>query len=253
VVRKKRVDLNKGAFVMVEKKRTAAVIEDFDSFWEAPDDIEAGYRKFGIFYRHNYLQYFPSDKASNILVVSCGPGYMVQLLNQSGYSNVLGIDSIAEKIEPALKKKLNCQHASAFEFLESTEDFFDAIFCEQEINHLTKTEIYEFLTLCHKKLKDGGTLIIHSLNGANPLVGIENLALNFDHFNIFTEKSLVQLLEHLQYREIRPIPLNLYVFFKNPVNYVGIAINAVLNTVFRLMYTFYGKKNKIFFQEDRCG
>ena len=188
---------------MKENSRTAAVIEPFDSFWEAPEDIEKGYGKFGTFYRHNYLKHFPENKDVNILIVSCGPGYMVSLLNQSGYNNVLGIDSIQEKIEPALKKNLKCKNAEAFDFLETTNEMYDVIFCEQEINHLSKQEIFDFLSLCRTKLNADGTLIIHSLNGANPLVGIENLALNVDHFNIFTEKSLVQLLEHLDYREIR--------------------------------------------------
>jgi SAM-dependent methyltransferase len=231
---------------MEEKRDTAAVMEDFDSFWEAPDDIEKGYGRFGTFYRHNYLKFLPENRNANILVVSCGPGYMVHLLNQCGYTNVVGIDSVAAKIEPALSKNLNCRHAAVFDFLEATEEVYDVIFCEQEINHLTKSEIFEFLQLCKTKLNDGGTLIIHSLNGANPLVGIENLALNVDHFNIFTEKSIVQLLEHFGYQNIQPFPLKLYVFYKNPLNYVGIVINALLDAVFRLIYTFYGKNNTIF-------
>ena len=109
----------------------------------------------------------------------------VNLLNRKGYSNVLGIDSIEKKIEPALKRNLNCKVARAFEFLHENEASHDVIFCEQEINHLTKNEILTLMDLCRKSLKSGGILIIHSLNGANPIVGAENLALNFDHYNSF--------------------------------------------------------------------
>jgi hypothetical protein len=41
------------------KFNLTARIEPFDSFWEAPDNIEKGYAKFGTFYRHNYLKHFP--------------------------------------------------------------------------------------------------------------------------------------------------------------------------------------------------
>ena len=75
-----------------------AKMEPFDSFWEAPENIEKGYVTFGTFYRYNYLMHFPENKTANILIISCGPGYMVNLLNEEGYKNVLGIDSIEEKI-----------------------------------------------------------------------------------------------------------------------------------------------------------
>src|SRR6266850_2556724 len=68
-----------------------AKIEPFDSFWEAPEDIEKGYASFYQFYRWNYLKYLPGDRHARILVISCGPGYFVNLLNKEGYRNVLGI------------------------------------------------------------------------------------------------------------------------------------------------------------------
>ena len=75
-----------------------AKIEPFDSFWEAPDDIEKGYASFYAFYQHNYLKFIPQDRTSRILVISCGPGYFVNLLNSKGYHSVLGIDSYPEKL-----------------------------------------------------------------------------------------------------------------------------------------------------------
>jgi len=223
-----------------------AKMEAFDSFWEAPENVEKGYVTFGTFYRHNYLKYFPTDKTTNILVISCGPGYMVNLLNEEGYKNVLGIDSIEEKIEPARKRNLNCRHAQAFDYLKDRKSTFDAIFCEQEINHLTKEEILSFLGLCFRSLRSGGTLIFHSLNGANPFVGSENLALNFDHYNTFTEQSLIQIVEYTGYDNIKILPLNLYVFYKNPVNYIGMALDTLISQFLKFVFLFYGKKNKLF-------
>jgi 2-polyprenyl-3-methyl-5-hydroxy-6-metoxy-1,4-benzoquinol methylase len=223
-----------------------AKIEPFDSFWEAPEDIEKGYGKFATFYKHNYLKHFPADKNIKVLNISCGPGYMVNLLNQNGYLNVTGIDAMPDKVLWAQSRNLKCEDARAFDFLHKNQDAFDVIFCEQEINHLTKEEIVEFLYLCLKNLNSGGKLIIHSLNGANPIVGSENLALNFDHYNTFTEKSLEQILEYVGFKNINILPLKLYVFYKNPANYIGMALDIIISQLLRFTYKFYGKNNTVF-------
>jgi 2-polyprenyl-3-methyl-5-hydroxy-6-metoxy-1,4-benzoquinol methylase len=241
-----RIDQIEKITNLKSKFNIAAQIEPFDSFWEAPDDIEKGYSKFGTFYKYNYLKYFPSNKQAKILIISCGPGYMVNLLNQNGYMDVLGIDSMPEKLAYAVARNLNCKAARAFDYLDENRDPYDVIFCEQEINHLTKEEIFMLLEMCKKNLREKGTLIIHSLNGANPVVGSENLALNFDHFNLLTEKSLIQLLEHCKFRDIKPIPLRLYVFYKNPANYIGLILDAVMTKLLQYTFKFYGKNAKIF-------
>jgi nucleoside-diphosphate-sugar epimerase/SAM-dependent methyltransferase len=235
-----------GPLIIPSRFGLKAKIEPFDTFWEAPKDIEKGYGKFGTFYKHNYLKHFPADRNSRILVISCGPGYMVNMLNENRYANVTGIDAMPEKISWAKGRSLNCHAARAFDFLTDNTEPYDAIFCEQEINHLTKEEILSFLELCRENLKGGGTLIIHSLNGANPIVGSENLALNFDHYNTFTEKSLVQLLEFCDFSAIRVFPLKLYVFYRNPVNYVGFFLDALISFILKYLFKFYGKSNRIF-------
>lgn len=223
-----------------------AKIEPFDSFWEAPEDIQKGYSSFFQFYRCNYLKYIPTDNNANILVVSCGPGYFVNLLNKEGYSNVLGIDSDPTKISYAREKNLNCIVQEAFSFIAAKKNQYDVIFCEQELNHLTKDEILTFLKLCHDALKEGGTLIVHGLNGANPITGAEALAQNFDHYNTFTEYTLRQVLQYPGFDDIKVIPLNLYVFYKNPLNYVLIALDRLYSLFFRFSFILYGKSNKLF-------
>ena len=46
---------------MKRKHELTAKIEPFDSFWEAPDDIESGYHSFYLFYKDNYLKYLPEN------------------------------------------------------------------------------------------------------------------------------------------------------------------------------------------------
>lgn len=231
---------------MKNKSELTARIERFDTFWEGPEEVEKGYSSFYQYYKKNYFKFMSEDKESDILVVSCGPGYFVNMLKKNGYSNVLGIDSDPEKVKYGVEKNLNCRTETAFTFLENNRAPFDAIVAEQEINHLNKEEILLFLKLCWDNLEEDGTLIIHSLNGANPITGAEALAQNFDHFNTFTEHSLRQILQYSNFCEIKVIPLNLYVFYTNPLNYIGILLDKLNSLFFRLNFTLYGKSNRIF-------
>jgi len=224
----------------------AAKIEPFDTFWEGPDNIENGYSKFYKFYKSNYLKYIPSNHDIKVLILSCGPGYFVEMLNKNGYKNVLGIDSDSEKIAHAQKRGLNCQTERAFDYLLNSNEIFDVIIAEQEINHLTKSEFLQFLDICKNRLVNGGTLIVHSLNGANPITGAEALAQNFDHYFTFTEYSLRQSLKFAGFTNIEVFPLNLYVFWTNPFNYIALLIEKITSVIFRSYFVLYGKSNKIF-------
>ncbi|MGH8237010.1 MAG: class I SAM-dependent methyltransferase, partial [Steroidobacteraceae bacterium] len=167
----------------------AARLEPFDSYWQAPKDIEAGYSSFAAYYRANYLQHLPADRGARILVISCGPGYLVSVLAKAGYKSVVGIDSDPGKVEHARRHGLPCEVAEAFGYLERSRGEFDVIVPEQELNHLTHQETIEFLQLCYAALRPGGRIIVYAMNGANPLVGSENLAHNIDHFYLVTEYS----------------------------------------------------------------
>ena len=223
------------------RRRLSARLEPFDSYWQAPADVESGYQSFLAYYRANYTRHLPQDRAARILVISCGPGYLVNMLAKAGYTNVHGIDSDPGKIAHARRHGLPCETADAFEYLERSADAWDMIIPEQELNHLTIEETIDFLQLCHRSLKPGGGIVVYAMNGANPLVGSENLAHNIDHFYNVTEYSLGQLLELGGFRDIRPFALKLYVFWKNPLNYVGLAVTTVSELVFRVIFKLYGK------------
>ncbi len=227
------------------KRQLAARLEPFDSYWQAPADVEKGYASFLAYYRANYMPHLPQDRNAKILVISCGPGYLVNMLAQAGYSNVHGIDSDPAKVAHATKRGLRCEAAEAFPFLEHSPGGYDVIVPEQELNHLTIAETIEFLQLCHRAMKPGGRIVVYAMNGANPLVGSENVAHNIDHFYNATEHSLTQLLQLGGFTGIRPFALKLYVFWKNPLNYVGLAVTTVFELFFRVMFKLYGKNVKV--------
>src|SRR5690606_8459003 len=184
-----------GAVSERRSQTLAARLEPFDSYWQAPADVEKGYASFRRYYRHHYLSHMPEGRLAKILVVSCGPGYLVDMLHREGYRNVIGIDSDPEKVSHAVQRNLNCRAARAVEYVAASPSTFDVIIAEQELNHLTLDEQVEFLELCRRALRPDGFVFVYGLNGANPLVGSENLSHNIDHFNTFTEHSLGQVLK----------------------------------------------------------
>jgi SAM-dependent methyltransferase len=227
-------------------RKLAARLEPFDSYWQAPEDVDSGYSSFSAYYRANYVPHLPADRDARILVISCGPGYLLNLLRQLGYSNIFGIDSDPGKIAHAHRKGLPCEAADAFAFLQANQaGQFRVIIPEQELNHLTMDETIEFLRLCRGALQPGGSVIVYAMNGANPLVGSENIAHNIDHFYNVTEHSLTQLLRLGGFEQIKPFALRLYVFWKNPLNYVGLLVTGLLQLAMRVIFVLYGKKVRI--------
>lgn len=223
----------------------AARLEPFDSYWQAPKDVEGGFKSFTAYYKANYLSHLPENRDARILVVSCGPGYLLNALAQAGYRNVTGIDSDPAKVVYGQKRGLACEAAEAFTYLERRRAEYDVIIPEQELNHLTMDETIEFLRLCHAALKPGGKVIVYAMNGANPLVGSENLSHNIDHFYNVTEYSLSQLLALSGFVDVKPFALKLYVFWKNPLNYVGLAVTGLLELAMRIVFMLYGKKVRV--------
>ena len=230
---------------IVSSDMLAAKLEPFDSYWQAPDDVESGYDRFGGYYKANYLPLMPADRNADILVVSCGPGYLVKVLAEAGYRNVLGIDSFPDKIEYAKRRGLNCRVERGFEHVASHENAYDVIVAEQELNHLTIDESLAFLALCRKSLRKNGLLVTYAMNGAHPLYGSENLAHNIDHFYTVTEFSLKQIMTAGGFSDVRIHPLKLYVYWTNPLNYVGLAVTGLIDLTVRILFKLYGKNVKV--------
>jgi len=236
-----RIDIDES----LSSDQLAAKLEPFDSFWQAPDDIESGYRTFDAYYKANFLPLMPAERDVNILVVSCGPGYLVKVLAEAGYRNVLGIDSFPDKIACAEKHGLNCRVERGFEHLAKNRDQYDVIVAEQELNHLTLDESLSFLVASRKSLHKDGLLLVYAMNGAHPLYGAENLAHNIDHFYTVTEFSLKQIMTAGGFTDVKIHPLKLYVFWKNPMNYVGLAITGVIDFTVKMLFKLYAKNVKV--------
>jgi hypothetical protein len=61
------------------------------------------------------------------------------------------------------------------------------------------------------------------------------------------------VLDHAGFTDIRVFPLNLYVFYRNPLNYLLILLNALYVAFFRFSFMLYGKSQPALHEEDRGG
>ena len=136
-------------------RKCSARLEPFDSYWQAPVDVESGYASFAAYYRANYLPHLPEDRATRILVVSCGPGYLVDVLRQAGYSDVCGIDSDPAKVEYDASPA-SLPGRQAVRLPRRPGRGVRRIVPEQELNHLTLDESVEFLRLVRAALRPVG-------------------------------------------------------------------------------------------------
>jgi 2-polyprenyl-3-methyl-5-hydroxy-6-metoxy-1,4-benzoquinol methylase len=223
----------------VHPRTFAARAEPFDTYWQGTRDLRKGFRDFEIYYRANYLKRIPADRNTSILVLSCGPGYLVNALVRARYTRVLGIDSDPAKIAHAVERGLPCRAEAAFDHLAAHPGEYDLIIPEQELNHLTIDETIEFLKLCYTALKPGGQVLVYAINGTNPIVAPEHISHNIDHFYNVTDYSLKQLLQLGGFERIEPFACKLYVFWDRPLNYVGWAITNTLELVMRGLFRLY--------------
>ena len=221
-------------------------IHSWTTFCEGIPNIEEGFRYYDLLYRRNYTHLLPQDKNAEVLVTSAGVGYFVTFLNQMGFEKVIGVDSDQSKVEYARAKNFNVIRENAFDLLEDTDNMFDLIVAEQEINHLTKEELVVFLTRARKRLRDGGRLILNSTNYANPLTAIDHFAHNFNHFVGYTENSIEQVFEYCGFGDVVCYPIDNYVFYKDPLNWIAKAITELFSLFFTITYKMYGKSGKLF-------
>ncbi len=211
-----------------------------------PGDSE----EFGMFleyYKKNYLPHLPSRKTAAILELGCGMGHFLNFLKNEGYQNYLGVDICEENILFCPERNITATQADIFCFLEESDKSYDAIVMNDVLEHFDKCEVIQFLELAYKKLSPQGRLILKVPNAANPILASSSRYIDFTHELLFTEESLSQVLRVSGFKNIRIYAQDLYVFSKNPLNYLAKCLNFLLNGSFRLMFKFYGRKTtKIF-------
>ena len=127
--------------------------------------------------------------------MGCGPGNLLYLLAQDGYTNLTGIDLSAEQIDLARQwcPTATILQGDVQEFLQQHPGHFGLITGFDIIEHFRKDELLPFMTRIITALRPGGRLILQTPNAESPMVGAVAYG-DFTHEWFFTPASLADLL-----------------------------------------------------------
>ena len=97
-----------------------------------------------------------------------------------------------------------------------------------------------------RRLRPGGQVVVYAMNGANPMVGSENLSHNIDHFYHVTEYSLGQILQLAGFQQVRTVRVEAVCLLEESAE-LRRASRSLRRSrpIFRILFMLYGKKVKI--------
>lgn len=101
---------------------------------------------------------------ARVLDVGCGRGEFLQACREAGVG-AYGIETDPDMVSRCRMKALEVLQADVLEHLRSLEDrSLDGIFMAQVIEHLTPSEIVDFVRLAADKMRRGGKIIVETIN-----------------------------------------------------------------------------------------
>jgi 2-polyprenyl-3-methyl-5-hydroxy-6-metoxy-1,4-benzoquinol methylase len=156
---------------------------------------EAEYRKWADAAHSRLAGWLPADRATPILDLGCGAGNFLYLLQQQGYTNLMGVDLSDEQLDLARQWCPNATlvQGAAQTVLAQQSGHFGLISGFDIIEHFGKEEILPVLELIVRALRPGGRLILQTPNAESPLAGAVVYG-DFTHEWFFTPTSLADLL-----------------------------------------------------------
>ena len=101
---------------------------------------------------------------ARVLDVGCGRGEFLEACREAGVG-AYGIETDPDMVSRCRMKALEVHEADAIEHLRGLPDrSLDGIFMAQVIEHLTASEIVDFVRLAADKLRRGATIIVETIN-----------------------------------------------------------------------------------------
>ena len=173
-------------------------------------------------YRKLYGRFLPTDKDARILDLGCGESSFLRFLQTAGYRHLYGVDRSEEQVARArlLSPQAAIQRADLFEYLRGRKAEFDLLFCQDVLEHLTKPEVCEGVSLILEALKPGGHLLAATLNAQCPFSSRIFFS-DFTHETGFTPRSVRQLLSAVGFEPIE-------IFSRPPVAYSVMSLGRTL-------------------------
>jgi predicted TPR repeat methyltransferase len=157
-------------------------------------------------------QSLPSRDA-RILDLGCGRGSWLRWMRNKGFQSLTGVDFSRVDLDNVGLADAVLQQGDLFAFLRSGTERFDVVHAKDVIEHMTKDEVVEFLTLCRARLVPGGQLWISTFNALAPMAA-QTWRGDFTHETSFTPQSMRQVMHACGFPEVEvtcchPVPRSL--------------------------------------------
>jgi 2-polyprenyl-3-methyl-5-hydroxy-6-metoxy-1,4-benzoquinol methylase len=143
-------------------------------------------------WKYYYQNLMPQEKDAVLLDLGCGNGGFVFFLQQLGYSNVRGVDLSAEQIDEGNGLGIKGLEVADIKQFLSTVESVDCVIARDVVEHFTRQEAVDLLTLIAQKLKPGGRFIMQVPNGQG-LFYTSIFYGDYTHEMAYTESSVRQL------------------------------------------------------------
>ena len=149
-----------------------------------------------------WLDRIPKD--ARILDAGCATGYLLGLLRESGYRNLVGVE-LSEQLAATARRRLPDEiaivNADVRDHLAQTPDqSVDLILFHHVLEHIPREHTIPLLSEFYRVLKPGGYLNVKVPNASSLLAGAHPLFGDFTHVVHFNERSILQVLEAASFR-----------------------------------------------------
>lgn len=198
------------------------------------------------FFRKNYLSFLPERKDAKIIDLGCGLGNFLMFLRSAGYKNIQGIDASQECVDFCQKEDLDAGVSAILPYLRNTGEKFDVFTLNDVLEHMTKDEMWEVLSLIREHLTNDGVCIIKVPNMSQPFLGIDSRYIDITHEIGFTESSLRQVLKISDFKDIVIFGPDIYVY-PNLKNRIAKIVAKTCDKLVWVLFALYGRtETKIF-------
>lgn len=156
--------------------------------------VEEKMNRDGQILRAEILPLIPSSKECKILDIGCGFGSFIYLLKNEGYKHLKGIDLSESQVKVAheLGMANEIEVADIHTFLKDKQAYFDVITGIDIIEHFSKDELIDLLSIIKSALKPGGIAIFRTPNNDAPFATVYAKG-DFTHENYMNCSSATQL------------------------------------------------------------
>jgi O-antigen chain-terminating methyltransferase len=147
-----------------------------------------------------YVEYFQGK--GEVLDIGSGRGEFLELLREAGIQ-AKGVDIDLDMVLVCREKGLDVVRQDAFAYLESLPDeSLGGIFAAQVIEHLEPSRVIQLVKLCHRKLRQGGFLILETPNPKCLMVFAESFYMDFSHTRPIHPEAMRFLLKSIGFEGV---------------------------------------------------